>query len=122
MNKTEIKTNDYNEDERMTMKQKICIGTSIGAFIAIGVLGCYYVKSNNNSTTMMNDIMLEGGVYDAAISNLSRRIDNKRCRLNKFNLERTCNLEKISKLEEEIEKLSKILQYAVAKRATMIED
>ena len=70
---------------------------------------------------MLTDMALEAGVFDAGISNISRRLDIKRCEFNRYM--RGCNVDdnKVKGFEADINKFEKLLEYAVKKKATMIQ-
>ena len=111
----------------MTKKQKVLLvgGTVVATASIIGLIGVIVWKQQNNKpvdneTKMLRDIALEAGVFDAAISNITRKLDNKRCQLSRYLAEPDKHSDIIKKIQEEILKLEKMLTYAVNKKETMI--
>lgn len=111
----------------MTKKQKVLLvgGTVVATASIIGLIGVIVWKQQNNKpvdneTEMLRDIALEAGIFDAAISNITRKLDNKRCQLSRYLAEPDKHSDIIKKIQEEILKLEKMLTYAVNKKETMI--
>ena len=111
----------------MTKKQKVLLvgGTVVATASVIGLIGIIVWKQQNNKpvddeTEMLRNIALEAGIFDAAISNITRKLDNKRCQLSRYLAEPDKHSDIIAKIQEEILKLEKMLTYAVNKKETMI--
>lgn len=112
----------------MTKKEKALLGISIVSAGAAGYLLYKYnvdvsaLKEKVKETELLRDVSLEAGVFDAAISNLSRRIDIKRCEMQRYL--QGCNIDdiRLSKMKEEIYKLEDTLKYAVDRKNGMIRD
>lgn len=107
-------------------KLKKILLVSGGVVVILGLAGVVLYKKLYNENAdgeleMLTDVALEAGVFDAGISNISRKIDIKRCELNRYL--RGCNIDenKVKGYESEINKLQKLLEYAVRKKAGMIQ-
>ena len=121
------KEQKQSNEKVMTKKQKVLLvgGTVIATASIIGLIGVIVWKQQNNKpvdneTEMLRDIALEAGIFDAAISNITRKLDNKRCQLSRYLAEPDKHSDIIKKIQEEISKLEKMLTYAVNKKETMI--
>lgn len=121
------KEQKQSNEKVMTKKQKVLLvgGTVVATASVIGLIGLIVWKQQNNKpvneeTEMLRDIALEAGIFDAAISNITRKLDRKRCQLTQYLA--GCNVDnlKVEKLKEEILKLEKMLAYAVNKKETII--
>ena len=113
---------------RVTKKEKTLLGISIVSAGAAGYLLYLYnvdvrsLKEKVKETELLRDVSLEAGVFDAAISNLSRRIDNKRCAMNRYLQGGNIDQVRLDKMKEEIYKLEDTLKYAVDRKDGMIRD
>ena len=121
------KEQKQSNEKVMTKKQKVLLvgGTVVATASIIGLIGIIVWKQQNNKpvdneTEMLRDIALEAGIFDAAISNITRKLDNKRCQLSRYLAEPDKHSDIIKKIQEEIFKLEKMLTYAVNKKETMI--
>ena len=121
------KEQKQSNEKVMTKKQKVLLvgGTVVATASIIGLIGVIVWKQQNNKpvdneTEMLRDIALEAGIFDAAISNITRKLDNKRCQLSRYLAEPDKHSDIIKKIQEEILKLEKMLTYAVDKKETMI--
>lgn len=121
------KEQKQSNEKVMTKKQKVLLvgGTVVATASVIGLIGVIVWKQQNNKpvdneTEMLRDIALEAGIFDAAISNITRKLDNKRCQLSRYLAEPDKHSDIIKKIQEEILKLEKMLTYAVNKKETMI--
>ena len=121
------KEQKQSNEKVMTKKQKVLLvgGTVVATASIIGLIGVIVWKQQNNKpvnneTEMLRNIALEAGVFDAAISNITRKLDNKRCQLSRYLAEPDKHSDIIKKIQEEILKLEKMLAYAVNKKETMI--
>ena len=124
------RNNEETNNERMNGKKKKILlvgGTVVATSAAIALTGFILWKVSNKKDVnkeaeMLRDIVLEAGVFDAAISNISRKIDRKRCQLAQYLS--GCNIDesKVQKFKDEIIKLEKMMYYAVNMKATMIEE
>lgn len=121
------KEQKQSNEKVMTKKQKVLLvgGTVVATASIIGLIGVIVWKQQNNKpvdneTEMLRDIALEAGIFDAAISNITRKLDNKRCQLSRYLAEPDKHSDIIKKIQEEILKLEKMLTYAVNKKETMI--
>ena len=121
------KEQKQSNEKVMTKKQKVLLvgGTVVATASIIGLIGVIVWKQQNNKpvdneTKMLRDIALEAGVFDAAISNITRKLDNKRCQLSRYLAEPDKHSDIIKKIQEEILKLEKMLTYAVNRKETMI--
>ena len=121
------KEQKQSNEKVMTKKQKVLLvgGTVVATASIIGLIGVIVWKQQNNKpvdneTEMLRDIALEAGIFDAAISNITRKLDNKRCQLSRYLAEPDKHSDIIKKIQEEILKLEKMLAYAVNKKETMI--
>ena len=121
------KEQKQSNEKVMTKKQKVLLvgGTVVATASIIGLIGVIVWKQQNNKpvdneTEMLRDIALEAGIFDAAISNITRKLDNKRCQLSRYLAEPDKHSDIIKKIQEEISKLEKMLTYAVNKKETMI--
>lgn len=121
------KEQKQSNEKVMTKKQKVLLvgGTVVATASVIGLIGIIVWKQQNNKpvdneTEMLRDIALEAGIFDAAISNITRKLDNKRCQLSRYLAEPDKHSDIIAKIQEEILKLEKMLTYAVNKKETMI--
>lgn len=112
----------------MTKKEKALLVISIASAGAAGYLLYKYnvdvgsLKEKVKETELLRDVSLEAGVFDAAISNLSRRIDNKRCVMNRYLQGSNIDQIRLDKMKEEIYKLEDTLKYAVDRKNGMIRD
>lgn len=107
-------------------KLKKILLVSGGVITGLGLVGVVLYKKQRNENAddeleMLTDMVLEAGVFDAGISNISRRLDIKRCEYNRYM--RGCNVDvnKVKGFEEDINKFEKLLEYAVKKKAAMIQ-
>ena len=121
------KEQKQSNEKVMTKKQKVLLvgGTVVTTASIIGLIGVIVWKQQNNKpvdneTKMLRDIALEAGVFDAAISNITRKLDNKRCQLSRYLAEPDKHSDIIKKIQEEILKLEEMLTYAVNRKETMI--
>ena len=121
------KEQKQSNEKAMTKKQKVLLvgGTVVATASIIGLVGIIVWKQQNNKpvdneTEMLRNIALEAGVFDAAISNITRKLDNKRCQLSRYLAEPDKHSDIIKKIQEEILKLEKMLAYAVNRKETMI--
>ena len=121
------KEQKQSNEKVMTKKQKVLLvgGTVVATASIIGLIGVIVWKQQNNKpvdneTEMLRDIALEAGIFDAAISNITRKLDNKRCQLSRYLAEPDKHSDIIKKIQEEILKLEKMLAYAVNKKESMI--
>ena len=121
------KEQKQSNEKVMTKKQKVLLvgGTVVATASIIGLIGIIVWKQQNNKpvdneTEMLRDIALEAGIFDAAISNITRKLDNKRCQLSRYLAEPDKHSDIIKKIQEEILKLEKMLAYAVNKKESMI--
>ena len=118
------KTNLNNKTNDKKLKKILLV--SGGVVICLGLVGVILYKKQcnknaNEELDMLTDMVLEAGVFDAGISNISRRLDIKRCEFNRYM--RGCNVDdnKVKGFEADINKFEKLLEYAVKKKATMIQ-
>ena len=118
------KSNLNNETNDNKLKKILLV--SGGVVTCLGLVGVILYKKQCNENTneeleMLTDMALEAGVFDAGISNISRRLDIKRCEFNRYM--RGCNVDdnKVKGFEADINKFEKLLEYAVKKKATMIQ-
>ena len=118
------KTNLNNKTNDKKLKKILLV--SGGVVICLGLVGVILYKKQcnknaNEELEMLTDMALEAGVFDAGISNISRRLDIKRCEFNRYM--RGCNVDdnKVKGFEADINKFEKLLEYAVKKKATMIQ-
>ena len=107
-------------------KLKKILLVSGGVITGLGLVGVVLYKKQRNENAddeleMLTDMVLEAGVFDAGISNISRRLDIKRCEYNRYM--RGCNVDvnKVKGFEADINKFEKLLEYAVKKKAAMIQ-
>ena len=107
-------------------KLKKILLVSGGVVTGLGLVGVVLYKKQRNENAddeldMLTDMVLEAGVFDAGISNISRRLDIKRCEYNRYM--RGCNVDvnKVKGFEADINKFEKLLEYAVKKKAAMIQ-
>ena len=121
------KEQKQSNEKVMTKKQKVLLvgGTVVATASIIGLIGIIVWKQQNNKpvdneTEMLRDIALEAGIFDAAISNITRKLDNKRCQLSRYLAEPDKHSDIIKKIQEEILKLEEMLTYAVNRKETMI--
>ena len=117
------KEQKQSNEKVMTKKQKVLLvgGTVVATASIIGLIGIIVWKQQNNKpvdneTEMLRDIALEAGIFDAAISNITRKLDIQR----RYLAEPDKHSDIIKKIQEEILKLEKMLAYAVNKKETMI--
>ena len=118
------KSNLNNETNDKKLKKILLV--SGGVVTCLGLVGVILYKKQRNENTddeleMLTDMALEAGVFDAGISNISRRLDIKRCEYNRYM--RGCNVDinKVKGFEADINKFEKLLDYAVKKKAAMIQ-
>ena len=111
----------------MTKKQKVLLvgGTVVATASIIGLIGVIVWKQQNNKpvdneTKMLRDIALEAGVFDAAISNITRKLDIQRSKLAKYLAGSNVDEAKVEMFKETIAKLEEMLAYAVNKKESMI--
>ena len=111
----------------MTKKQKVLLvgGTIVATASIIGLIGVIVWKQQNNKpvdneTKMLRDIALEAGVFDAAISNITRKLDIQRSKLAKYLAGSNVDEAKVEMFKETIAKLEEMLAYAVNKKESMI--
>lgn len=121
------KEQKQSNEKVMTKKQKVLLvgGTVVATASVIGLIGLIVWKQQNNKpvdneTEMLRDIALEAGIFDAAISNITRKLDIQRSKLTKYLAGSNVDETKVEKFKEEILKLEKMLAYAVNKKETMI--
>ena len=113
-------------NETNNRKLKKILLVSGGVIAGLGLVGVVLYKKQRNENAddeleMLTDMVLEAGVFDAGISNISRRLDIKRCEYNRYM--RGCNVDvnKVKGFEADINKFEKLLEYAVKKKAAMIQ-
>ena len=113
-------------NETNDKKLKKILLVSGGVITCLGLVGVILYKKQcnenaDNELEMLTDMALEAGVFDAGISNISRRLDIKRCEYNRYM--RGCNVDvnKVKGFEADINKFEKLLEYAVKKKVAMIQ-
>ena len=118
------KSNVNNKTNDKKLKKILLV--SGGVVTCLGLVGVILYKKQcdenaDNELEMLTDMALEAGVFDAGISNISRRLDIKRCEYNRYM--RGCNVDinKVKGFESDINKFEKLLDYAVKKKAAMIQ-
>ena len=111
----------------MTKKQKVLLvgGTVVVTASIIGLIGVIVWKQQNNKpvdneTEMLRNIALEAGIFDAAISNITRKLDIQRSKLAKYLAGSNVDELKVEKFKETIAKLEEMLAYAVNRKESMI--
>ena len=121
------KEQKQSNEKVMTKKQKVLLvgGTVVATASIIGLIGVIVWKQQNNKpvdneTKMLRDIALEAGVFDAAISNITRKLDIQRSKLAKYLAGSNVDETKVEKFKETIEKLEEMLAYAVNRKESMI--
>lgn len=121
------KEQKQSNEKVMTKKQKILLvgGTVVATASIIGLIGVIVWKQQNNKpvddeTKMLRDIALEAGVFDAAISNITRKLDIQRSKLTKYLAGSNVDEAKVEMFKETIAKLEEMLAYAVNKKESMI--
>ena len=120
-----MKSSNLNNKTNDKKLKKILL-VSGGVVTYLGLVGVILYKKQRNENAddelgMLTDMALEAGVFDAGISNISRRLDIKRCEFNRYM--RGCNVDvnKVKGFEADINKFEKLLEYAVKKKAAMIQ-
>ena len=113
-------------NETINGKLKKILLVSGGVITGLGLVGVVLYKKQRNENAddelgMLTDMVLEAGVFDAGISNISRRLDIKRCEYNRYMRGCNVNVNKVKGFEADINKFEKLLEYAVKKKATMIQ-
>ena len=113
-------------NETINGKLKKILLVSGGVITGLGLVGVVLYKKQRNENAddelgMLTDMVLEAGVFDAGISNISRRLDIKRCEYNRYMRGCNVNANKVKGFEADINKFEKLLEYAVKKKATMIQ-
>ena len=121
------KEQKQSNEKVMTKKQKVLLvgGTVVATASIIGLIGVIVWKQQNNKpvdneTKMLRDIALEAGVFDAAISNITRKLDIQRSKLAKYLAGSNVDEAKVEMFKETIAKLEEMLAYAVNKKESMI--
>ena len=121
------KEQKQSNEKVMTKKQKVLLvgGTVVTTASVIGLIGLIIWKQQNNKpiddeTKMLRDIALEAGVFDAAISNITRKLDIQRSKLAKYLAGSNVDEAKVEMFKETIVKLEEMLAYAVNKKESMI--
>ena len=117
------KEQKQSNEKVMTKKQKVLLVG--GTASIIGLIGVIVWKQQNNKpvdneTKMLRDIALEAGVFDAAISNITRKLDIQRSKLAKYLAGSNVDETKVEMFKETIAKLEEMLAYAVNKKESMI--
>ena len=105
------KEQKQSNEKVMTKKQKVLLvgGTVVATASIIGLIGVIVWKQQNNKpvdneTKMLRDIALEAGVFDAGISNITRKLDIQRSKLAKYLAGSNVDETKVEKFKETIEK------------------
>lgn len=118
---------EQTNEKVMSKKQKILLvgGTVVATASIMGLIGLIIWKQQNNKpvdeeTAMLRDIALEAGIFDAAISNITRKLDIQRSKLAKYLAGSNVDESKVEKFKETIAKLEEMLAYAVNKKESMI--
>lgn len=121
------KKQKQSNEKVMTKKQKVLLvgGTVVATASIIGLIGVIVWKQQNNKpvndeTEMLRNIALEAGVFDAAISNITRKLDIQRSKLAKYLAGSNVDELKVEKFKETIAKLEEMLAYAVNRKESMI--
>ncbi len=121
------KEQKQSNEKVMTKKQKVLLvgGTVVATASVIGLIGLIIWKQQNNKpvddeTKMLRDIALEAGVFDAAISNITRKLDIQRSKLTKYLAGSNVDEAKVEKFKETIIKLEEMLAYAVNRKESII--
>ena len=121
------KEQKQSNEKVMTKKQKVLLvgGTVVATASIIGLIGVIVWKQQNNKpvdneTEMLRDIALEAGIFDAAISNITRKLDIQRSKLAKYLAGSNVDEAKVEKFKETITKLEEMLAYAVNRKESMI--
>ena len=121
------KEQKQSNEKVMTKKQKVLLvgGTVVATASVIGLIGVVVWKQQNNKpvdneTEMLRNIALEAGIFDAAISNITRKLDIQRSKLAKYLAGSNVDELKVEKFKETIAKLEEMLAYAVNKKESMI--
>lgn len=121
------KEQKQSNEKVMTKKQKVLLvgGTVVATASIIGLIGVIVWKQQNNKpvndeTEMLRNIALEAGVFDAAISNITRKLDIQRSKLAKYLAGSNVDELKVEKFKETIAKLEEMLAYAVNRKESMI--
>ena len=121
------KEQKQSNEKVMTKKQKVLLvgGTVVATASIIGLIGVIVWKQQNNKpvdneTKMLRDIALEAGIFDAAISNITRKLDIQRSKLAKYLAGSNVDEAKVEKFKETITKLEEMLAYAVNRKESMI--
>ena len=116
-----------NEEVNERSKKVLFVSGAIATTAAVAGLTVYivYKKCNNQSvdseTEMLRDIVLEAGVFDAGISNISRKLDIARCKLDKYIAGGNLDDSKVQFLKDNITKWEKLLAYAIKWKEEMID-
>ena len=121
------KEQKQSNEKVMTKKQKVLLvgGTVVATASIIGLIGVIVWKQQNNKpvndeTEMLRNIALEAGIFDAAISNITRKLDIQRSKLAKYLAGSNVDELKVEKFKETIAKLEEMLAYAVNRKESMI--
>ena len=121
------KEQKQSNEKAMTKKQKVLLvgGTVVATASIIGLVGIIVWKQQNNKpvdneTEMLRNIALEAGVFDAAISNITRKLDIQRSKLAKYLAGSNVDELKVEKFKETIANLEEMLAYAVNRKELMI--
>ena len=121
------KEQKQSNEKVMTKKQKVLLvgGTVVVTASIIGLIGVIVWKQQNNKpvdneTEMLRNIALEAGIFDAAISNITRKLDIQRSKLAKYLAGSNVDELKVEKFKETIAKLEEMLAYAVNRKESMI--
>ena len=121
------KEQKQSNEKVMTKKQKVLLvgGTVVATASIIGLIGIIVWKQQNNKpvddeTEMLRNIALEAGIFDAAISNITRKLDIQRSKLAKYLAGSNVDELKVEKFKETIAKLEEMLAYAVNRKESMI--
>ena len=121
------KEQKQSNEKVMTKKQKVLLvgGTVVATASIIGLIGIIVWKQQNNKpvdneTEMLRNIALEAGVFDAAISNITRKLDIQRSKLAKYLAGSNVDELKVEKFKETIANLEEMLAYAVNRKELMI--
>ena len=121
------KEQKQSNEKVMTKKQKVLLvgGTVVATASIIGLIGVIVWKQQNNKpvnneTEMLRNIALEAGVFDAAISNITRKLDIQRSKLTKYLAGSNVDELKVEKFKETIANLEEMLAYAVNRKESMI--
>ena len=121
------KEQKQSNEKVMTKKQKVLLvgGTVVATASIIGLIGVIVWKQQNNKpvndeTELLRNFALEAGVFDAAISIFTRKLDIQRSKLAKYLAGSNVDELKVEKFKETIAKLEEMLAYAVNRKESMI--